>query len=46
MPELVRLARENGFAISSIRQYKPGLEAAFLHYAGERLNEGQNKQYQ
>lgn len=38
MPELVRLARENGFAISSIRQYKPSLEAAFLHYAGKKLN--------
>ncbi len=45
MPELVRLARENGFAISSIRQYKPSLEAAFLHYAGKKLNEGQNNQY-
>jgi len=45
MPELVRLARENEFAISSIRQYKPSLEAAFLHYAGKKLNEGQNKQY-
>ena len=38
MPELVRLARENEFAISSIRQYKPSLEAAFLHYAGKKLN--------
>jgi len=45
VPELARLARENGFAISSIRQYKPSLEAAFLHYAGKKLDEGQNEQY-
>jgi ABC-2 type transport system ATP-binding protein len=37
IPEIVRLSREHEFAISSIRQYKPSLEDAFLYYAGRKL---------
>ena len=38
IPEVVRLARDHGFAISSISEHKPSLEDVFLHYAGKRLN--------
>jgi ABC-2 type transport system ATP-binding protein len=37
LPELVRLAKEHGFAIFSIHQHKPSLEDVFLHYAGKKL---------
>ena len=37
IPEVVRLAREHGFAISSISEHRPSLEDVFLHYAGKRL---------
>jgi len=39
IPEIVRLSREHGFAISSIGQHKPSLEDAFLHYAGRKLED-------
>jgi len=39
IPEIVRLSREHGFAISSISQHKPSLEDAFLHYAGRKLED-------
>jgi ABC-2 type transport system ATP-binding protein len=37
IPEIVKLARDHGFAISSINQRKPSLEDAFLHYASKKL---------
>jgi ABC-2 type transport system ATP-binding protein len=37
MPEVVRLARNHGFAISSISEHKPSLEDVFLHYVGKKL---------
>ena len=37
IPEIVRLARNHGFIISSIGQHKPSLEDVFLHYVGKRL---------
>ncbi len=37
MPEVVRFARNRGFAISSISERKPSLEDVFLHYAGKKL---------
>ena len=37
IPELVRLAKKHGCAISSVSQHKPSLEDAFLHYVGKRL---------
>lgn len=39
VPEIVRLSREHGFAISSIKQHKPSLEDAFLHYVGRKLED-------
>lgn len=39
IPEIVRLSREHGFAISSISQHKPSLEDAFLHYAAKKLED-------
>lgn len=39
IPEIVRLSREHGFAISSISQHKPSLEDAFLHYVGRKLED-------
>jgi len=39
IPEIVRLSREHGFAISSIGQHKPSLEDAFLHYVGRKLED-------
>ncbi len=39
IPEIVRLSREHGFAISSISQYKPSLEDAFLHYVSRKLED-------
>ena len=38
IPEVVRLARSNGFIISSVREHKPSLEDVFLHYIGKRSN--------
>lgn len=37
IPEIVKLAKEHGFAVSSVSQHKPSLEDAFLHYAGKKL---------
>ena len=37
IPEVVRLAKEHEFAISSVSQHKPSLEDAFLHYVGKSL---------
>ncbi len=37
MPEVVRFARNHGFAISSISERKPSLEDVFLHHAGKKL---------
>jgi ABC-2 type transport system ATP-binding protein len=39
IPEIVKLARDHGFAISSIKQRKPSLEDAFLHYVGRKLED-------
>jgi ABC-2 type transport system ATP-binding protein len=39
IPELVRLARGNGFAISSISAHRPSLDDVLLHYTGERAEE-------
>ena len=38
IPEVVRLARSNGFIISSVREHKPSLEDVFLHYVGKKSN--------
>jgi len=37
IPEVVRFARNHGFAVSSISEHKPSLEDVFLHYAGKKL---------
>ena len=39
IPEVARLAKEHGFAISSVSQHKPSLEDAFLHYAAKKLED-------
>jgi ABC-2 type transport system ATP-binding protein len=39
MPDIVRLARNHGFAVSSISEHKPSLEDVFLHYAGKKLQD-------
>lgn len=39
IPEVARLAKEHGFAISSVSQHKPSLEDAFLHYVGRKLED-------
>jgi ABC-2 type transport system ATP-binding protein len=41
IPEVVRLAREHGFVISSIGERKPSLEDVFLHYVGKKLQDGE-----
>jgi ABC-2 type transport system ATP-binding protein len=41
IPELVRLARGNGFTISSISSHKPSLDDVLLHYTGKGLEEGE-----
>ena len=43
VPEIVRFARNHGFAISSISEHKPSLEDVFLRYAGRKL---QNKEHE
>ena len=43
IPEVVRLAKEHEFAISSVSQHKPSLEDAFLHYVGKRLKSEQHE---
>jgi ABC-2 type transport system ATP-binding protein len=43
MPEVVRFARNRGFAISSISERKPSLEDVFLHYAGKKLRNEQHE---
>jgi len=43
IPEVVRLAREHGFAISSIGEHKPSLEDVFLHYVGKRLQDEEHE---
>jgi ABC-2 type transport system ATP-binding protein len=37
IPEVVRLARQHGFVISSIGERKPSLEDVFLHFVGKKL---------
>jgi ABC-2 type transport system ATP-binding protein len=37
IPEIVRFARNHGFAISSISEHKPSLEDVFLRYVGKKL---------
>lgn len=37
IPEIVRLARGNGFTISSISSHKPSLNDVLLHYTGKRI---------
>jgi ABC-2 type transport system ATP-binding protein len=37
IPEIVRLARSNGFAISSINSHKPSLNDVLLHYTGKKI---------
>ena len=37
IPEIVRLARNHGFIISSIAEHKPSLEDVFLHHVGKKL---------
>jgi ABC-2 type transport system ATP-binding protein len=37
IPEIVRLARNHGFVISSIAEHKPSLEDVFLHHVGKKL---------
>lgn len=39
IPEVVRLARENGFVISSVSEHKPSLEDVFLRYVGKKLED-------
>jgi len=39
IPEVVKLARDHGFAISSVSEHKPSLEDVFLHYAGKKLRD-------
>ncbi|MCD6230523.1 MAG: ATP-binding cassette domain-containing protein [Dehalococcoidia bacterium] len=36
IPEIVKLAKGHGFSISSIRQRRPSLEDAFLHYSKKK----------
>ncbi len=37
IPEIVRFARNQGFAISSISEHKPSLEDVLLHHVGKKL---------
>jgi len=37
IPEIVRLARNHGFTVSSIAEHKPSMEDVFLHYVGKKL---------
>jgi ABC-2 type transport system ATP-binding protein len=37
IPQIVRLARDNGFTISSISSRKPSLNDVLLHYTGKKL---------
>jgi ABC-2 type transport system ATP-binding protein len=37
VPEIVRLARANGFTISSISSHKPSLNDVLLHYTGKKI---------
>jgi ABC-2 type transport system ATP-binding protein len=39
IPEIVRLARGNGFTISSISSHKPSLNDVLLHYTGKKIEE-------
>jgi ABC-2 type transport system ATP-binding protein len=39
VPEIVRLARDNGFAISSISSRRPSLNDVLLHYIGKKIEE-------
>jgi ABC-2 type transport system ATP-binding protein len=43
IPEVVRLARKHGFAISSIGEHKPSLEDVFLHYVGKKLQDEEHE---
>jgi len=43
IPEVVRLARGHGFAISSIAEHKPSLEDVFLQYVGRKLPDEEQK---
>jgi ABC-2 type transport system ATP-binding protein len=37
IPEIVRLARNNGFIISSIKSHRPSLNDILLYYTGKRI---------
>ena len=39
IPEVVRLAQEHNFVISSISEHKPTLEDTFLRYTGKAIRE-------
>jgi len=43
IPEVVKLAKNHGFVISSLRQHKPSLEDAFLHYVKKELKSEQHE---
>jgi ABC-2 type transport system ATP-binding protein len=43
IPEVIRLAKDHGFAISSVSQHKPSLEDAFLYYVGRKLEGGEHE---
>ena len=43
IPEVVRLARQHGFVISSIGEHKPSLEDVFLHYVGKKLQDDEHE---
>jgi ABC-2 type transport system ATP-binding protein len=43
IPEVVRLARKQGFVISSIGEHKPSLEDVFLHYVGNKLQDEEHE---
>jgi ABC-2 type transport system ATP-binding protein len=43
IPEVVRLARQHGFVVSSIGEHRPSLEDVFLHYVGTRLGDHEHE---
>jgi len=43
IPDVVRLARQQGFVISSVGERKPTLEDVFLHYVGRKLPNGEHE---
>ena len=39
IPDIVRIARENRFIISSIKSHRPSLNDVLLHYTGKKIEE-------